>query len=102
MEQARRFYDFAEPNGPLDGEKVKIESVLNIEILITAFRIKQSKYQQSAPECITIQFEYTDKPSEHHVIFSGSAVLCDQLRKYEEHLPFLTTIKKVERFFTLT
>ena len=98
-----RFSDFAAHEGPLEGKKVRIDDVLNVEVLITAYRLKESKYQRSsAPDCLTIQFEYPDRPEEKHVIFTGSTVLCDQMRKYKEHLPFLATIKKIDRYFTLT
>ena len=98
-----RLSDFAAHEGPLEGKKIRIDDVLNVEILITAYRLKESKYQRtSAPDCLTIQFEYPDRPGEKHVIFTGSTVLCDQMRKYKEHLPFLSTIKKIDRYFTLT
>lgn len=65
--------------------------------------MKASKYQQSsAPECVTIQFEYPDKPGEKYVIFTGSTVLSDQLQKYKDELPFFATIKKIDRYYTLT
>ena len=83
-----RFSDFAAHEGPLEGKKVRIDDVLNVEVLITAYRLKESKYQRtSAPDCLTIQFDYPDRPGEKHVIFTGSTVLCDQMRKYKEHLP---------------
>lgn len=98
-----RFSDFAEPGGPLEGKKIPINDVLNVEILIVTFRLKESKYQRtSAPDFLTVQFEYPDRPGEKHVIFTGSAVLVDQLQKYKEQLPFLATIKKIDRYFTLT
>lgn len=98
-----RFSDFAAHEGPLEGKKIPINDVLNVEILIVNFRIKESKYQRtSAPDCLTIQFEYPVIPRERHVIFTGSMVLCDQMKKYKEHLPFLATIKKIDRYFTLT
>lgn len=102
-EKPRRFSDFATPAGPLEGKKVRIDDVINIEILLIAFRLKESKYQNtSAPDFLTIQFEYPDRPGEKHVIFTGSNVLVDQLQKYKEQLPFLTRIKKVDRYFTLS
>ena len=98
-----RFSDFAEPGGPLDGKKVRIDDVTNVEILILAFRVKESKYpRSSAKDCLTLQFEYPNKPGEKHVIFTGSGVLLDQLQTYEDKLPFLATIKKIDRFFTLS
>jgi len=98
-----RFSDFAEPGGPLEGKKVRIDDVTNIEIMLIAYSMKESKYQKtSAKDCLTIQFEYPDKPGEKHVIFTGSAVLIDQLKQYGERLPFLTTIRKKDRYFTLS
>ena len=98
-----KFSDFAGPSGPLDGKKIRIEEVLNIEILLLAFKMKESKYQKtSAKDCLTIQFEYPDRPGEKHVIFTGSAVLIDQLSEHGERLPFLATIKKIDRYFTLS
>lgn len=89
--------------GPLEGKKVRIDDVLNVELFIVTYRIKNSKYQRtSAPDCLTIQFEYPDRPGERHVIFTGSTVLCDQLSEHGERLPFLATIKKIDRYFTLT
>ena len=87
----------------MEGKKVRIEEVLNVEILLLKFRMKESKYQRtSAKDCLTIQFEYPDKPGEKHIIFTGSGVLIEQLKRYEEKLPFLATIKKIDRFFTLS
>lgn len=45
-----------------DGEKKRIDDILNQEILILRFKIK----------------------------------------KYEEHVPFYTTIKKIDRYFTMS
>lgn len=98
-----RFSEFAEAEGPLDGKKVKIEDVLNMELVLLAMRLKESKYQRtSSPDCLTVQFEYPDRPGEKHIIFTGSGVLIDQLRKYEDKLPFLATIKKIDRYYTLS
>ncbi len=98
-----RFSEFAGHEGPLEGKKVRIDEVLNIELLLLAFRMKESKYQRtSAKDCLTIQFEYPDRPGEKHVIFTGSTVLIDQLTKYEDRLPFLATVKKIDRYYTLS
>jgi ribosomal protein L31 len=73
--------------------------VLNKEILITAFRAGQKSQFKEDGLYTTIQFEIDD---EKHVIFTGSQVLTEQLERYQEHLPFLATIKKINRYFTLT
>lgn len=65
-----KFSDFAGPGGPLDGKKTRIEEVLNIEILLLAFKMKESKYQKtSAKDCLPIQFSYSFIPSSHWTRF---------------------------------
>ncbi len=98
-----RFSDFAANEGPMDGKKVRIDEVLNVEIVLLAFRMKESKYKSSsASDCMTLQFEYPDKPGEHYVLFTGSTVLMDQLQRYQDKLPFLATIRKFDKYFSLT
>ena len=98
-----RFSEFATNEGPLEGKKVRVDEVLNIEILILAFRMKESKYKDSsAPACMTLPFDFPDKPGEKHVLFTGSTVLIDQLNRYQDKLPFYATIKKIDKYFTLT
>ena len=99
-----RFSDFATNGGPLEGKKVRIDEVLNIEILILTFRMKESKYKgtSSSPDCMTLQFEYPDKPGDKHILFTGSSVLIDQVNRYQDKLPFYATIKKIDKYFTLT
>lgn len=96
----KRFSDFATDDRPLAGEKVKIDSILNQEILVTGYRLTESKFGKSnSPKCLTVQFE---REGEQHVFFTGSAVLISQLEKYNQELPFLTAVRKIERYYTLT
>ena len=98
--QPKRFSDFAQESGPMDGAKLKIDDVINREITIIGCKIKESKYSKSnSSDCLTIQFEMDDK---RYVIFTGSSVLIDQLTKYKDQMPFITTIKKVDRYYTLS
>jgi hypothetical protein len=96
---AKRFSDFAEDDRPLAGEKVKIDSILNQEIMITGYRLNESKFKNNSPRCLTVQFM---KDESQHVIFTGSAVLINQLEKYGKEVPFLTVIRKIERYYTLS
>jgi hypothetical protein len=99
----QRFSDFADPTaGPLDGDKVKIDDVLGKEIILHGFRVKASRYKDDNPDYLTLQFAYQERPDERFIIFTGSTVLQEQLEKYKDRLPFLATIKKVDRFYTLT
>lgn len=97
----KRFSDFAEEPDILDGDKMPIERILNKEIRIIGYRIRPSKYSKNqSGQCLTLQF--TGDDNERHVVFTGSDVLIEQLRKYGDQIPFLATIKKVDRYYTLS
>jgi len=96
----KRFADFAQEAGPLDGEKVKLDSILNIEILITGYKIKKSKYGASnSGQCLTVQFE---QDGQRKIFFTGSEVLAQQFDKYGNEIPFVATIKRIDRYYTLS
>lgn len=98
--QHKRFSDFAEEPELLNGSKLKIEEILNKEILIMGFKISDSKFSKSNnPKCLTLQFELDDKK---HVIFTGSSVLVNQIEKYKDEIPFLTIIEKVDKYYSFT
>ena len=94
-----RFSTFADGRDghPLEGKKRRMEEIFNLELLVTAFRVDPSK--KNAGECLTIQFELN---GEKQVIFTGSDVLKNQLKRYEDKLPFLTKIIKNGKYFTLS
>ncbi len=99
-ESPKRFKDFAKEHVPLDGAKLKIDDILNKEIMVIGFRVKDSKFiKANAPTCLTIQFTLGD---ERHIAFTGSQVLLDQCRSYETEIPFLATVKKVDKYYTFT
>ena len=97
----KRFSDFADEPQLLDGDKMTIEQILNKEILIVGYRVTESKYEnaKNSRKCLTIQFELD---GERHIAFTGSSVLHDQIIKYKDEIPFLVTIKKVDRYFTFS
>lgn len=98
----KRFTDFADEPKPLEGDKVRIDDVLNQEIIITGFDIKNSRYQKNnSGKYLTLQFK-RDEDAEANVLFTGSDVLISQLEKYSEEIPFLATLKKINRYYTLT
>ena len=37
-----------------------------------------------------------------NILFTGSGVLINQLEKYENEIPFVTEIKKINKYYTLT
>jgi len=94
--EVKRFSDFAKET-ILDGTKIRIDDMLNKEVMILAYRVTDSKH--SDRDCLTIQLQYDNQ---HHVIFTGSAVLADQIKKYESELPFMATIRKINKYYSLT
>lgn len=97
----KRFSDFAKTPKVLDGKKVKIEDVEGKEIKIIGYRIEKSKYSGKSDKCLTVQFEYPDVEG-HFIFFTGSTVLLEQFETYGEEVPFLATVRKVDKFFTLS
>jgi len=95
--QYKKFGDFAKEESPLDGEKIQIDKIINQEILVIGYKINDSKYNDS--KCLKLQFEIDN---EKHIVFTGSNVLIDQIEKYKEEIPFLTTIKKINKYYTFT
>ena len=52
----KRFADFAEPPNILDGDKIKIDDVLNQEVEVIGCRINDSKYDKNkSGKCLTLQ-----------------------------------------------
>lgn len=100
MSQPKRFQDFCQEVRPLDGAKARIEDVLNREILITRFKVTHSKYNTTGHgKCLTIQFEVDGARC---IMFTSSSVLLDQFEKYGDEIPFVATIKKIDRYYTLS
>jgi len=92
-----RFSDFADTPQALDGDKLKIETILNKEITIIGYKVAKGKH--NTERCLTLQ---VDTGEGHRVIFSGSEVLISQMEKYGERCPFVATIKKIDKYYTLS
>ena len=96
----KKFSDFAQESEPLDGAKLKIDSIINKEILVTGFRIKKSKFKaDGASRCLTVQFLLE---GQKYVIFTGSSILTDQAERYQSEVPFIATVKKVGQYYTFS
>jgi len=96
----KRFSDFSEEYIPLEGDKVKIDSILNQEILVTGHKVKESKYaKENNNKCLTVQFEID---GHKRIFFTGSNVLMDQIEKYAGEIPFLATVKKIDKYYTFS
>lgn len=98
MTEYPRFSDFAEEARSFEGDKKKVEDILNQEILIIDFKVQESK-QRKGTDYITIQFKIDDIL---YITFTGSNVLIQQLNKYKENIPFFTMIKKIDKYYTFS
>lgn len=78
---------------------MKIDSILGKEIVVTGYRIAGSKYSGNTGKCLTLQIEWNNTV---YVVFTGSAVLMEQVEKYKDEMPFLATIQKIDRFYSFT
>jgi hypothetical protein len=98
----KRFSEFA-TNTHLDGAKVKLESILDKEIVVHGYKVTDSRFKgEGSDKCLTIQFSYPTS-EERFVIFTGSKVITDQLeRNADGNMPFLAIIKRVGKYFALT
>lgn len=97
----RRFSEFAEEEGPLAGEKVRIEEMLGKDIEVLAYRLGPSRYpgKTESGQYLQLQFKFTDE-AELRCTFTGSGVLIRQLEKYQSEIPFLASIERRGRCFT--
>lgn len=96
----QRFSEFAQEDRPLDGEKRRLDELLNMELVVIGERIRESKYKEEGRRrYMTLQ---VDIDGDRYVAFTGSEVLINQIEKYRDHIPFVTTIKKVDRYYTFT
>lgn len=96
----KRFGDFAQEN-VMDGDKKRLDDLLNQEVKLLQVQFKGSKFERknSGNECMTMQIEMD---SRRYIVFTGSSVLIDQARKYQSELPFMVTIKKIDRYYTFS
>lgn len=94
----KRFSDFAAEQS-LDGEKVKIEDMLNKEIVVLGCVITKSKYNNNSDMCLKLQFELEGKRC---ILFTGSNVLIEQIERYRSEIPFIATIRKIDKFYTFS
>jgi hypothetical protein len=83
------------------GDKIKVERILNREVIIHGFRIEPSKYlEKGNGKCLYMQIELKD---EKHVVFTSSMYLQDMIAKVpDDGFPFKTTIVKINDHFEFT
>jgi len=81
----------------MNGQKMKLKDIEGKEIEVLAYRMTDSKY--NGGRCMTLQFKLG---GELYVAFTGSSVLQEQCEKYKDELPFMATIRKIQKYYTFT
>ena len=96
----KKFGDFAKESAILDGNKLSMSEIINREVLIIGYRLAESKYSKNNnPKCLTLHIELDGK---RFVIFTGSVILIEQIEKYKDEIPFLATIKQIDKYYTFS
>ncbi|ATL45445.1 hypothetical protein CQS02_20135 [Elizabethkingia miricola] len=81
------------------GKKIDIDDILNIEIIINKYQIKDST-KKSNTKYLTLQIEIDNI---QRIVFTGSKNLIDLISQVpEDKFPFSTTIKKNDRRLEFT
>lgn len=94
----KKFSDFATDTGIMVGEKIKIEEILGKEIMVNGYKISDSKYE--GKQLLTLQIKLDDID---RVVFTSSGILIDQCNRYEDEIPFITIVEKVNnKFYSFT
>lgn len=100
--EIKRFSDFADEPTSLEGDKLRLDDILNQEIIVCAFNLKKSKYSKNdSGKYLTLQFKISGN-TDKNIVFTGSDILINQIEKYEDNIPFMATIKRVNRYYTFT
>ncbi|MDI6049590.1 hypothetical protein QLS31_07085 [Flavobacterium sp. XS2P24] len=81
------------------GDKVRIKTILNVEIKVLDFNIKKSKVKENT-EVLTIHFE---RNGIKNIVFTGSTILMKMIQQVpKDKFPFTTTIIQDNEYFEFT
>lgn len=80
-----------------EGDKIKIDRVLNKQIIVDDYKIEASKYEKGNGKCLYLQIHVDNTK---RVLFTGSSSLMEMIERVpKEGFPFTTTIvRENERF----
>lgn len=92
------FASFAKNQLPMPGNKKHLDEIINREIMVIDYRIRRS-IQRDGTDCLQLQFLLND---EICVLFSGSSVLINQIKDCADKIPFVTTIVKIDRYYSFS
>jgi hypothetical protein len=81
------------------GEKVRMTKILNYEIIVHDYTIKDSE-KKPGTKYLTLQIS---RRSEKEIVFTGSKTLMDMIEQVpKEKFPFTTTITQEDQMFQFT
>lgn len=89
--------DYVPAHKILEGEKIKIDAILNLQLKFTGWIFGKSYFE--GKERLTLQFELD---GEKRILFTSSQVLIDQVRSFIDKCnsdSFTGTIKKLGRCY---
>ena len=82
------------------GDKIKINKILNRQVVVNDYKIENSKYEKGSGKCLHMQISIGETK---HVVFTGSKRLMDTLELIPKtDFPFSTTIVKENDWFDFT
>lgn len=92
-------FDVKPPVKGFEGDKIKMNKILNREIVVHDFRIEESKCfkDRGSGQCLHLQISLN---GEKHIVFTSSSGLIDSIMQIpQEGFPFSTTIiQESDRF----
>lgn len=93
-----KFCAFAKNQLPMPGIKKRLDDILNREITVVDYRIRKST-KRDGTECLQMQFIMD---GEVCVVFTGSSVLINQIKESADRIPFVTTVIKLDRYYSFS
>lgn len=83
-------FDIKPKDNDFTGDKIKVKNLFNLPIKVLKFKVEPSK-QKDGADYLTLQIE---KSGEKRIVFTGSKILMDQIKRVpEDRFPFTATIK---------
>lgn len=84
-----------------DGDKIKMDKILNKQILVEEYKINPSKFnERGSGKLLTMQIYFENQK---RIVFSGSANLMEMIdRVPKDKFPFFATIVKENERFEFT
>ncbi|MFN7703471.1 MAG: hypothetical protein ACK5OS_02525 [Chryseotalea sp.] len=81
------------------GEKIQVQKLFNLSIQVLDYKVEPSKHKKGT-ELLTLQII---KGNEKRIVFTGSTVLIDQIKRVpQDGFPFTTIIRGDNDYYEFT